>query len=115
MGSDWRRSGEGGGGWARTGGAERGGGGWVRVAASPVHLNSRAVDYAARRNNDTWRDRSGGGDDLWTGGLAGVSGWAPFVSPTWRACPGASGLPHTRPIFGLDMGGAGQPGRLRAV
>jgi hypothetical protein len=28
---------------------------------------------------------------------------------------GVPGRPHIRPIFGLDMGGAGQPGRLRAV
>ena len=37
--------------------------------------------------------------------------------PAWAGSDvaGVPGQPHIRPLFGLDMEGAGQPGRLRAL
>ena len=60
-----------------------------RVSVPPVDLNSRAIHYATRRSYATRCHRSDGGDEHQNAGFEGVSGWDPFVSPTWRACPGA--------------------------
>ena len=53
-----------------------------------------------------------------------VGGWGRFdaicggvgqSSPTWRTCPDAPKRLYIHFIFGLDMRGAGQHGRLRTV
>ena len=73
----------------------------IGFSVQSVDLNSRAMHYAARWSCATRRHRFDGGDEFQTVRCEGVSGWNPYVSPTWRACPDA---PHIRPIFGLDMG-----------
>lgn len=64
------------------------------------------ADEDKQRRGEGWSGKEGGGTDM------GELARALAVSLTWRARPGAFGRPHIRPRFGLNMGSAGQSGRL---
>lgn len=44
-----------------------------------------------------------------------ICGGSYLLDPMWRMCMGASGPPHIRLRFGLEMKGVNQPGHIGLV